>query len=90
MISLNAEISAFNAFKTAFIGISSKVNIHYATNVRTLKRYVYLCIMAKEKKKRADHYETKLAVKGEFIDVINASLGLAKKESKPKEKKKKG
>lgn len=48
--------------------------------------------MAKEKKPRADKYEDKLIVKGEFIDVINASLGLAKKAAKPAKKtvKKKG
>jgi hypothetical protein len=39
--------------------------------------------MAKEKKQRADHYEPKLVVKGEFIDVINASLGI---KTKPKDK----
>jgi hypothetical protein len=43
--------------------------------------------MAKEKKPRASKYEDKLIVKGEFIDVINASLGLAKKAAvKPAKK----
>ena len=47
--------------------------------------------MAKEKKQRADQYEPKLIVKGEFIDVINASLGIKPvKAAKPSKKGKKG
>jgi hypothetical protein len=45
--------------------------------------------MAKEKKPRAEKYDPKISVKEgtEFIDVINASLGLAKKKPAPKKKK---
>jgi hypothetical protein len=40
--------------------------------------------MAKEKKKRADQYDPKLAIKEgfEFIDVVNASLGIKTKTVK--------
>lgn len=46
--------------------------------------------MAKEKKERADHYEKPLVVKGEFIDVVNAMLGVRPKpDAKPVKKVKK-
>ena len=48
--------------------------------------------MAKQtKKQRADHYEPKIKLKDgvEFVDVLNASLGLVKKKDKPKAKIKK-
>lgn len=46
--------------------------------------------MAKQSKKRADHYEPKIKVKEgtEFIDVINASLKLTKKAPAKSAKKK--
>lgn len=46
--------------------------------------------MTKENKPRADKYEGKLIVKGAFIDVINASLKLAKNAPPKKAVKKKG
>ena len=47
--------------------------------------------MAKEKKKRAEQYDPKLVVKGDFLDVINASLGIKPaKHTKPTKGAKKG
>lgn len=42
--------------------------------------------MAKAKKKRADKYETKLAVKGSFLDVFKV-VKKNKEEKKKKDKK---
>ena len=46
--------------------------------------------MAKAKKKRAEKYDTKLAINGTFADVIKVStIPMVKKEDKPKDKPKK-
>lgn len=48
--------------------------------------------MAKQSKKRADHYEPKIKLKEgtEFIDLINASLKVTKAPAKKSAAKKKG
>jgi hypothetical protein len=46
--------------------------------------------MAKAKKKRAEKYEPKVAIKGTFADVIKVSVSPEKKEEKPKKAAKKG
>jgi hypothetical protein len=40
---------------------------------KVLKRSTFIC-MAKEKKKRADKYDTKLAINGSFEDVIKVMV----------------
>lgn len=53
--------------------------------------YIISSRMAKAKKTRADKYDSKLAIKGNFLDVIKVSVGKtpeppAKKEETPKKK----
>ena len=44
-------------------------------------------MVKREPKKRAEHYDSLLKIKGTFDEVINVSLGKPKKEVKPKNKK---
>jgi hypothetical protein len=80
---LKKLISEKNEAKTAFI---QKPDKEFKSLLDALKpdSEEDVPVKKKAKKKRADKYDPKLKVKGEFIDLINAAV--APKKNSPKKK----